>query len=151
MATDVNFINVFTAQELGVLESDGLLGLGPRPEPYNRARGSSGQDVHLLVDELKKDGVIDRAMFAMYLADDRAKSFAHFGGYDQKIVEESVRELEAAGVDTSDSENGIYWMEINSDSHWQARLQDANIGSKSLQQSVSNVMFDTGSSLCYMP
>jgi hypothetical protein len=31
-------------------------------------------------------------MFAIYLADDRRKSFAHFGGYDEKIVKESLEE-----------------------------------------------------------
>lgn len=70
------------------------------------------------MDQLKIDGVIQQAMFAIYLADDRRKSFAHFGGYDRKIVDESVKELKANGYDTSGSDNGIYWVDINSDIHW---------------------------------
>ena len=54
----------------------------------------------------------------MYLADERRKSFAHFGGYDKKIVEESTKELKAKGLDMSGSENGIFWIDINSDIHW---------------------------------
>jgi hypothetical protein len=147
MATDVNFISVYSAEELDTLESDGLLGLSPK----TYRRGESGEEIHLLVNELKKDGVIDRAMFAMYLADDRRKSVAHFGGYDPKIVEESLREMKDRGIDTSGSEGGIYWTAINSDVHWRVRLLDASVGDRSWRPSVSDLIFDTGTSLNYMP
>lgn len=107
--------------------------------------------MHLLVSELHKDRVIDQAVFAIYLADDRRKSFAHFGGYDKKIVEESIKELQSRGIDTSDAEEGIYWVDINSDLHWQVRLSDAAIGDVRIRRSASDLIFDTGSSLCYMP
>ena len=42
-------------------------------------------------------------------------------------------------------------MDINSDIHWQVRLRNAVIGNSSLQVSVDKLIFDTGSSLCYMP
>jgi len=46
------------------LESDGILGLSPR----TKERGyDSGIMKHLLVNELKKDRVIDRAMFSVFL------------------------------------------------------------------------------------
>lgn len=115
MAKDVNFINVYAARDLHILESDGLLGLSPKT---SRRGQESREEVHLLVTELHKDGVIDSATFAIYLADDRRKSFAHFGGFDKKIIEESMKELQAQGVDTSDSEEGIYWVDVNSDVHW---------------------------------
>lgn len=90
-------------------------------------------------------------MFAVYLADDRRRSFAHFGGYDQKIVEESLKEQRDKGIDTSGSSNGIYWVDITSDIHWQVRLRAASIGNTSIQVSVMKLIFDTGSSLSYMP
>lgn len=114
MAHDVNFISVISASQLDTLESDGLLGLSPK----TYRKGASGEEIHLLVNELKESGVIDRSMFAIYLADERRKSFAHFGGYDGQIVNESLREREAEGHNTSDSENGVYWTEINSEVHW---------------------------------
>lgn len=147
MATDVNFISVTTAEQLDTLESDGLLGLSPK----TFRRGESGELIHLLVDELKKDGVIDRAMFAMYLADNTRKSFAHFGGYDQQIVKESLEEMKNKGYDTSGSENGIYWTQINSDVHWRVRLLDASAGDRSWRPSVPDLIFDTGTSLNYLP
>ena len=65
-ATDVNFISVFEASKLSSLESDGLLGLSPKT--YSKGK-KSGEQIHLLVNELKKDGIIDHAIFSMYLQD----------------------------------------------------------------------------------
>ena len=64
-AHDVNFINVYYAEQLSRLEADGLLGLSPK----TRRNGNSGEQVHLLISELKNDGVIAKAMFALYLTD----------------------------------------------------------------------------------
>ena len=54
-AKAVNFLSVNEAHNLAMLESDGLLGLSPEL----RSRGASGEEVHLLINELKIDGVID--------------------------------------------------------------------------------------------
>ena len=64
MAKDVNFINVFQAKNLSSLKSDGLLGLSPKTSRFG---SQSRQEVHLLVDELKKDGVIKNSVFSIYL------------------------------------------------------------------------------------
>ena len=77
-ASNVNFISVFEAYQLSSLESDGLLGLSPKTDRASK----SGEEIHILIDELKIDGVIDRAMFAMYLRDQSEQSKMHFGGYD---------------------------------------------------------------------
>ena len=69
--------------------SDGLLGLSPR-----KANSGQNQTVHLLVDELKNDGVIDKAMFAFDLrsqADLTAFSKVTFGGYDPEIALDRAR------------------------------------------------------------
>jgi hypothetical protein len=45
-AKSVNFLNVFYADDLSTMVSDGLLGLSPYPFTY----GLNGEQVHLLVD-----------------------------------------------------------------------------------------------------
>ena len=62
-ARDVNFLSVFHANQLDTIESDGLLGLSPKVIRQEK-------NMHLLVDQLKVDGVISKAIFAMYLADE---------------------------------------------------------------------------------
>ena len=42
--------------------------------------------MHHLVQELKEDGVIESAIFAIYLTNTDEQSKIHFGGYDQSIV-----------------------------------------------------------------
>lgn len=42
-------------------------------------------------------------------------------------------------------------MDINSDIHWQVRLYDFMLGNESVAVSVDNIIFDTGSSLNYLP
>ena len=109
MARNVNFISVFEAKNLSTLESDGLLGLSPKTDRPSK----SGEEIHLLVDELKNDGIIDKAMFSMYLTDETEQSKMHFGGYDLKIVER----YRAVNRETP-TKDGVHWMEINSDIHW---------------------------------
>lgn len=71
-ASDVNFLAVDYAKDLTGLRSDGLLGLSPRSSyPVSR---NSGHEMHLLVDELHKDGKIDSAMFSVYLTFTEGKS-----------------------------------------------------------------------------
>ena len=82
MAHNVNFISVFEAKQLQSLESDGLLGLSPLTE----REGNSGEKIHILIEELKNDGIISRCMFAMYLQDTSQQSVMHYGGYDPAIV-----------------------------------------------------------------
>jgi hypothetical protein len=52
---------------------------------------------------------------------------------------------------TSEAPEGIYWMDINSDAHWQVRIYQAKTSNTSMNLSVDNIIFDTGSSLCYLP
>ena len=56
---------MYRAADLASLESDGLLGLSPKTRKYGR----SGEEIHLLITELKKDKVMEKAMFAIYLTD----------------------------------------------------------------------------------
>ena len=60
-AYQVNFLAIYEAQMLQTLETDGLLGLSP----MSYRKGNSGEEINLLVNELKVDKVIDKAMFAV--------------------------------------------------------------------------------------
>ena len=149
MATDVNFLSVNKAKDLSTLESDGLMGLSPKSKRSNK--GKSGEEMHLLVNELKKDGIIKEAVFAIYLTDTRGQSTMQFGGYDPEIVLDSMKENGKDDASISDAPDGIYWMSINSDVHWQVMIYDAKVGNITLKLTVDDVIFDTGSSLNYMP
>ena len=61
----MNFLNVFYADDLSTMVSDGLLGLSPYPFTY----GKNGEQVHLLVDQLTQSKVISKAVFSLFLSD----------------------------------------------------------------------------------
>lgn len=46
---------------------------------------------------------------------------------------------------------GIHWMKQNSKYHWQARLFAAKLGEEEMKLTVPHVIFDTGTSLTYVP
>ena len=73
--------------------------------------------MHLLVNEMKVDGIISKAMFGLYLTDTASQSKIHFGGYDESIVQKAIEENQIEITDP-DEFNGIYWMKINSEYHW---------------------------------
>ena len=70
----------------------------------------------------------------------------HYGGYDQAIVNQFRRynQFDAPS-------DGIYWMDINSDVHWQVTIYDFRLGQDEVGATVKNIIFDTGSSLVYIP
>jgi hypothetical protein len=54
-AIDVNFLSVYYAKDLATIESDGLLGLSPKSNYVSRG---NTEPMHLLVNEMKIDGII---------------------------------------------------------------------------------------------
>ena len=50
-----------------------------------------------------------------------------------------------------DAADGIYWMDINSKFYWQVRLYEAKVADSELSLSTKDVIFDTGSSLAFLP
>jgi len=79
-AQNVDFLNVYHAQDLKGLVADGLIGMAPRPPP--------GHPADIFVNELYTQGVISRNIFSMYLGDiyKGQESMAWFGGYDPSFV-----------------------------------------------------------------
>ena len=75
-----------------------------------------------------------------------------FGGYDPAIIEKSLKDNKKKNHHkVSDSPDGIYWMSINSRVHWQVRMYNAKIGDQQIYQTTYNMIFDSGSSLNYIP
>jgi len=76
------------------LESDGILGLSPKTKEKGY---DSGIMKHLFVNELKKDRVIEKAMFSIFLGSIDTRNYTEtvskiqFGGWQQSIVENSKR------------------------------------------------------------
>jgi len=69
---------------MSYLKADGIFGLSPV-----RKDNEDLQDQDLLVNELKIDGKIDKAIFGIYLDDDFHQSKITFGSYDKQIIKES--------------------------------------------------------------
>ena len=71
---------------MGGIKSDGLLGLGP--SKFYKIKGERW----VVVEEMKKSGVIDDAIFAIMLkksTDMGRESSILFGAYDQNVVSNS--------------------------------------------------------------
>ena len=87
-ANYVNFISVYESKDFGNLESDGILGLSPYTE-------DKGNGANLFVYELKRDRVIENAIFSVFLGQIDSKNKVEttskilFGGWDKYIVDES--------------------------------------------------------------
>lgn len=140
---DVNFLSIYELIDMSYLKSDGLLGLSPVR--------TDKPDQHLLIFELKKDGAIDRALFSAYLEDGDHNSALHIGTWDQSIVDESILEFGSFEKDPEADENGIYWMDVNSQYHWQVKLLNAKTDDRDMRITAGNIFFDTGASLNYIP
>ena len=72
-------------------------------------------------------------MFSLELNDVVSNKDSHFyfGGYNQELIAEAQtlrnsNNLEDAS-NRSKSNDGIFWMNINSKSHWEVYLYDANL------------------------
>lgn len=135
------------SKDFNNLESDGILGLSPK----SAQKGSdSGLAKHLFVYELKRDRVIEEAVFSVFLGQidskDRVetKSKVLFGGWDKSIVDGSYKLPNA-------NDHGISWFNINSEYHWQVGLHGVEIGGAKVKKAGINAFFDSGASQVSAP
>ena len=93
-------------------------------------------------------GAINRPVFSIYLTWLEEQSKIYFGGYDQSIIEK-------AGTQGTDSKNkskdGIFWMNVGSEDHWQVNNYGCKIGDHEIKDHVDVLIFDTGASQIWMP
>ena len=140
MINNVDFLLVHYAQDLESLQADGLLGLAPNAppdHPYNT-----------LVQDLYDNGVIDKNMFSLYLAYEHRQSKIWFGGYSKKYLRQFVDDESLTDDQLAEQ---IRWAPINTDYYWSTQLVSASVGEYRLPVTANYVIYDSGSSLCYVP
>jgi hypothetical protein len=77
-----------------------------------------------------ESGSIKKPMFSLHFDYLREKSTMVIGGWDeQKIIQKGNKRLtDDDPNDMTKSEDGIFWMDINSDFYWQVDLYQVYIG-----------------------
>lgn len=130
-----SFVLVTKDTDFGGMKADGILGLG-----FKRLSG----DVPTLIDNLKHQGAIDKAIFAVYLDDDAFTneesdaSNIMIGGYD----------LESYAEENSTFAYVKVYKEIG---YWTVSLQGLSYGKQSLQMVSKMAIVDTGTSYLIGP
>lgn len=134
-----NFLLVDKDKDFDGMEADGLLGLGFKTLSNGRLT---------FVETLKEQGVIDKAIFAIYLSDNNygrsyfsnPKSSISIGEYD----------LETYAKDTSESSVN-YFKVYNETGYWSVNCSSISIGSTLIHSQAQLAMLDTGTSLILGP
>ena len=99
---------------------DGIIGLAPHQDKHHHSTSHEGP---LLLHELKKKGVIDRSMVAMFIADQHKKRRSiQIGDYDPSYVE--------------GGESNLHWYSLlvsgSGEWRWQTDLTKAHFGDRQL-------------------
>lgn len=86
-------------------------------------------------------------MISLNIQDEKSQSTAYFGGYEKSFIEKAG--TKGAGDDKT--EDGIFWMHIQSDDHWEVQLYDLKIGDKDIEIENNQIIIDSGASNNYFP
>jgi len=84
-------------------------------------------------------------------------SYLYLGGWKEELIEKAGTKRKSGDPDDKDnkkkSDDGIFWMNVNSNLHWGANLYDAKFGNtgEEIDISVGEVIFDSGASMTYIP
>ena len=122
------------------LRTYGLVGFTP-----TFSSNGSGQ---LLMTSLVKSGVLQRAMFSLWLGTTKEQSKIFFGGWDDKYVKLQYTSQELVNK-TLDSM--VKWLTLQSKTYWQVKLTAAHVGNEAITLAYNFAVFDSGSSLTYLP
>jgi len=110
--------------DLGGLQADGVLGMGPAI--------SSGRPGTLLVEQLKNAGVIGANTFSVEYSFRDETSSILLGGFDTSKVA---------------SESAFSWIDLKTTSHWTVPLKKMQYGSTQISIDADGGTLDTGTSL----
>ena len=102
---------------------DGLVGLSYRDSGY----------AELLVDQLKKDGAIDKEIFGVSFTFDTNDNEITFGGWDKETY----------------PEKDLTWIDVQSSSYWKVEADNVWYGDTELHDTMTSTILDTGSSSTY--
>ena len=97
-------------------------------------------------------------MFGLLISDERTgkPSKIHFGGYDQSIIDKANTKIDPnfkgdKSKVLDKTEDGIFWLNVHSNDHWEVNGYEGYVGDKELSVSWSKVFFDSGSSHTWIP
>lgn len=85
-------------------------------------------------------------MFSLYLTEFDSNLIT-FGGYSSEILSDS----KLSGMVNLNSEDSIFWIDLNSDSYWQVTNFESTIGANLMELTVADVIFDSASPYVYLP
>ena len=112
---DFNFLGKGTTQRVERLQQSGVIGLSPDPKytaPFKRIN----QD-RFLLNELKKQGIIDYPVFSLYVADFGFESKIRFGASDPKVIASALKEVPPYYKNLK-SKDKLFWHETLGDNEW---------------------------------
>ena len=104
--------------------------------------------------KLFESGSIEKPIFSLYLRDESEVSKMIIGGYDyNSIREKGTKRLTPQDKhDRSKSDDGIFWMNINTDYYWQVNMYEAVIGGKPLKfASLADAVVNSDATVAYIP
>lgn len=133
-ATSQDFLHVNYAEGFDSIPSDGLLGL---------AFKKLSNDMPTFMDNLQDQGVIENAVFSVFLSD------SHFTDVDGPLSSAII----IGGYDLATYSNVtvINWLDVDNSGFWQVELNVIEYGTSKLYDGSSQAILDTGTSLIYGP
>jgi len=112
IAEKMHFLNIYRAQDVYGLVSDGLIGLSPKANPR--------QPSDIFVHELYQQNVVGTSMFAFYLGykdkNSEQKSMAWFGGYSTNWIKKNLKPYR--NKSSEEIHDMIRYLPITSDYYW---------------------------------
>jgi hypothetical protein len=77
------------------------------------------------------------------------------GGYDEKAIEARGTKRDGSEEDKHNSrktDDGIFWMPLNSAHYWQVDMYEANVGVRNLPfTGLADAVINSGASYAYIP
>jgi hypothetical protein len=149
---NVNFVSAWEVKGLGPMKADGILGLSPR---ILKSKDGENKRENVIMKFLES-GSIKKAMFSLYFSDENQKSRMVIGGYDEGRIKAkgNKRGPEDDPNDLSKTDDGIFWMDINSDFYWMVDLYEAKVESNEIslgKGDTANIFINSGTSVNYLP
>jgi len=95
-------------------------------------------------------------MFSLYFKDQDSPELSKMiiGGYDEKAIETkgTKRNRPEHSTDMTKTDDGIFWMPLNSAHYWQVDMYEALVGQKRMKlDHLADAVVNSGASYTYIP
>jgi len=134
------------------MKADGILGLSPRMIPDQ----GEEKNTENVIWKWYENGSIKKPIFSLHFDYVREKSTMVIGGYDQIKIKNkgNIRAPTDDPNDMTKTDDGIFWMNINSDFYWMVDLYEAWIGEDKIhlgEGDTGNIYINSGTSVNFIP